>query len=337
MIPGAREKLSVEVTTRCNSDCAYCFARAGHAGFSSLPLKIAKEILDDGRSAGYRHLHITGGEPLLWKGLFDIVDYSFELGYESVFLNTNGALLDKGACRRLAAFNDLSISVSLQGPQAQHDDARGPGSFAKAIRGLEIALAAGVDVYVYTTACKSLLEELPFFVDAIYKRFPAIKYLTVIQPMRVSDDNFDMSEELLEPSDFLRLVRVVALLNLYGLRIDVLGSPLACAAAKLMRMPWVPQTPPLQRPGRIHIMADPSMTLSHSSRDSFGLFEPGMIAGVLASGAYREATAPDRRTCPACDYTVLCSKNDLNRPSLGGWDLQPGEPYCKRVLAAAER
>ena len=79
-----KERLSIEVTTRCNSACSYCFVRAGASKHSSLSVDIVKEIIVDGFSTGYRHLHITGGEPLLWEGLFEILDYAFEIGFKTI-------------------------------------------------------------------------------------------------------------------------------------------------------------------------------------------------------------------------------------------------------------
>ena len=44
----AEESLSIEVTTRCNSACSYCFARAGISRESSLPVDLVKEIIAEG-------------------------------------------------------------------------------------------------------------------------------------------------------------------------------------------------------------------------------------------------------------------------------------------------
>jgi hypothetical protein len=42
--------------------------------------------------------------------------------------------------------------------------------------------------------------------------------------------------------------------------------------------------------------------------------------------------APDKFTCPACQYRDLCSENGMVRPSEPNLDLDPEVPYCKRVL-----
>ncbi len=84
------------------------------------------------------------------------------------------------------------------------------------------------------------------------------------------------------------------------------------------------------------IMANRKISLSHSSRDSFGKYEPGMIQRVLASDEYRKAVAPDEKTCPLCKYAELCMGNGMIRPSEWYWDIHPNLPYCKTVLDRVE-
>ncbi len=269
---------------------------------------------------------------MLWNGLFETLDYTFEAGYKTVFMNTNGMLLTGSISRALGAYDNLSISVSLQGPEALHDRDRGAGSYKRAMRGIEKALDAGLHVVIFTSIGKSLLPELPRFADDVYTKFPNVKRLTFIQIIRVEDDVFDLSKELLGPDDFLKLTRIVSCLNLYGYKADVLNDPLVNVVTKRMRMPWTPPSRALFRKGRLMVMANRDITLAHSSRDSLGAYEPGAIRDVLASEKYRDAVAPDETTCPSCTYRKPCRENGLDRPSSPYMDMRPEEPYCKRVL-----
>ena len=63
----------------------------------------------------------------------------------------------------------------------------------------------------------------------------------MIQLIRVKDDRFDLTDELLVPDDFIRRVRTVSALNLYGLKTNVLYNPLVNVAASLLRLPMVPR------------------------------------------------------------------------------------------------
>jgi sulfatase maturation enzyme AslB (radical SAM superfamily) len=298
-------------------------------------MHLVQTIIGEGYLAEYRHLHITGGEPLLWRELYRALDYAFHIGYHTVFLNTNGTLLTDRICGRLAAYDGLSISVSLEGPEALHDQMRGEGSYRRTVQGIERALDAGIDLFLFTTARKALIQNLPHFTSEIYRRFPALNSLITIQLIRVTDDIFDLSEELLKPDDFLEFVRIVSLLNLYGLKTYVLSNPLASVAAKMIEMPWIPYLPPPYRPGSIFVMANRDITLSHSSRSSFGKYEQGMIGQVLNSEEYLNATAPDTATCPTCEYHRLCVEDGMVRPSEWFRDSSPEVPFCRRVLDRA--
>jgi MoaA/NifB/PqqE/SkfB family radical SAM enzyme len=336
-IPGwpSCDCLSIEVTTNCNSACSHCFVRARNPPRSSLPADLVKGILREAYETGYRHLHLTGGEPLLWEGLTDTLDTVFGMGYQTVFLNTNGTLLRKPDAISFAGYDGLSLSVSLQGPIRLHDRIRGKGSYDRATRGVDHALNAGVPVHLFTTIGRTLLPDLPQFANELINAFPRIEQLTLIQMIRVPNDALDLSKEVLRPEDFLRLVRMISLLNLFGLRVDLLNNPLATVVSRVLQMPWVPPSPPLYRPGSIMITVDLQLALSHSSGKTFGRYERGMIRKILGYKSYRRATAPDRATCPKCRQFVLCRSGGMVRPSEWYRDMHAEVPYCKRVMAKA--
>ncbi|UCF85159.1 MAG: radical SAM protein [Desulfobacteraceae bacterium] len=331
--PGGHEKeLSIEVTTYCNLACMHCFARAGTSEPSRLPLDLVKEIIAEGYGSGYRRLHITGGEPLLWEGLSVALDYGLAIGYETITMNTNGTLLTEVISSRLAAYDGLLISVSLEGSEALHKRLRGEGSYKRTIRGIEKALDAGIGLVIFTTAWKGLLPKLPHFADDLYRRYSTIKCLTLIPLFNVTDGFFALSDELLAPADFVRLVKTVSLLNLWGHKTNVLNDPLVNIVSKLLEMPWIPRAPPLNREGSIIVMANGSISLSHSSRDSFGKYKPGMIGKVLSSDEYQKAVAPDEETCPTCKYAEPCMENGMVRPAERDGKVHHKVPYCRSVL-----
>lgn len=327
--------LSVEVTTHCNGHCPHCFVRARGPKRSSLSPSLVRTMVREGYEAGYRQLHITGGEPLLWGGLLRTFDYAFALGYRTAFLNTNGTLLTGEIARELAAYSGLAVSLSVHGPRQLHDSIRGQGSYDLALKGIENALSAGLPVFIFTSVGRTLVPDLPRFAAGIFTTFPDIKHLTCIQLIRVPGDVFDLSEEVLSPDDFLRLVRTVSLLNLYGLKVDLLNNPLAVVAARVLGIPPLPPSTSLYRPGSILITAGKRLTLAHSTTDDFGVYEAGMLSKVMKSADYSVAVSQDPVACPNCIYSRLCKAEGMVRPSEWYRDTFPEVPYCKRVLAKA--
>ncbi|MFH0997210.1 MAG: radical SAM protein [Pseudomonadota bacterium] len=329
------DRLSVEVTTHCNSVCSHCFVRARGPQRSSLVPDLVQRMVREGYEAGYRHLHVTGGEPLLWDGLLDTLEYAFALGYQTTFLNTNGTLLTVEVSRKLAIYRGLAVSVSLQGPRRRHEFIRGKGSYDRVLRGIDNALYAGLPVHIFTTVGRSLLSDLPSFAEGLFKTHPGIEQLTLIQLIRVPGDVFDLSKEVLNPDDFLRLVRMISFLNLYGLKVNLLNNPLAAVASKVLGLPCVPLSPPLFRQGSVMITADLRITLAHSTMEDFGSYHPGILQKIINSNDYCRAVLPDRLICGNCVYSRLCSMEGMMRPSEWYRDMLPQVPYCMRVLAKA--
>jgi len=329
-----QEKLSIEVTTRCNIACSYCFARAETSRCSSLSKELVKDIISEAYDAGYRRLHITGGEPLMWDNLFDALDHAFDTGYKTVFLNTNGTLLTEHFTHRLSAYDGLWMSVSLDGQETLHEYLRGEGSYRRAVQGIQNALNAKLRLFIYTLACRSLLSFLPYFTGDMYRFFPGIKAITLIPLFRPRYVDFTLSHELLGVDGFLELVRAAYLLNMAGYPIDFLNEPLVKVVSRKMHMPGTLESSPLYREGSIIVMANRDIRLSHSNRHTFAQYESGMIKKVLSSEDYQKAVAPDVTICPSCKYLELCRENGMNRPSESYGEMSRDMTYCRQILDA---
>jgi MoaA/NifB/PqqE/SkfB family radical SAM enzyme len=329
------ENLSIELTTRCTNECSHCFARSGRVSWPELSFETAQDIIKEGFALGYRRLHLTGGEPFLWPRMFDLLETAG--GFDGIFINTNGTPLDPGLARRLATFGDrLFLSISLQGQEQVHDRFRGQGSFQTVLHGIRCALDAGLKVILFAVIGKSLASVLPRFAEFVFSELSGVRELTLIQLIRAEGDEDEPVEELLSPEDFVRVVRSAALLNLAGYGTSLLENPLANVAAGLMGMPWLPPGHALIRSGKIVVMADRSITLAHSCRESYGSYSPGALAGVLSSDEYAAAVSPDTKTCPACRFHSACLGKGMVRPSEWFRDMDESAPFCKRVLSLLE-
>jgi cyclic pyranopterin phosphate synthase len=111
--------LRISVTDRCNFRCVYCMPKEvfGH-DYRFLPrreLLSFEEIERVSRvfvGLGVHKLRITGGEPLLRRGLEELIARLAALGDLDVTLTTNGALLQQKA-QALADAGLTRITVSL--------------------------------------------------------------------------------------------------------------------------------------------------------------------------------------------------------------------------------
>ncbi len=329
--------LSLELTTECNLKCSHCFATAGLRQRQSLPRETVESILIEGYLNGYRYLHFTGGEPLLWDGTYRTLDDAYSMGYEKALINTNGTLISNDTINRLSTHENLEISISMQGQQAVNDQVRGKDSFHQALNGVKTAVAAGVKTTIFLTVSKSILKKLPQIVNELYKTAPDIASVTLIQLTRVNDDLIDLSSELLTPEDYLQMLGGVSMLNIYNHKTQILYSPLANVVSNACNIPWIPVSFPKERKGNIFVMANKDVTLSHYNRNSFGKYAKGMIETVLQSEEYKESFQKNKEICPSCKYHETCLEHGMEHPAEPYLDMNSTEPYCRRVLDMATR
>jgi AdoMet-dependent heme synthase len=156
-----------EVTTRCNLNCIHCYASSVAATEPELSTAEGKKLLDDiARVEEVRMIVITGGEPLLRKDIFELVEYAGKLGFHIIF-STNGTLLTPQMARDLARLGVVNFSISLDGSTAECHESirRKSGCFQKAIDGVKAAAQTGVCLQVNFTAMRQNLAELPGLID----------------------------------------------------------------------------------------------------------------------------------------------------------------------------
>ncbi|MFN3520991.1 MAG: GTP 3',8-cyclase MoaA [Phenylobacterium sp.] len=152
--------LRVSVTDRCDLRCVYCMAE--HMTFLPKAEVLTLEELDRISSAfvslGVRKLRLTGGEPLVRKGvmgLFESLSRHLRSGaLDELTLTTNGTRLAEFA-GPLADLGVRRINVSLDTlrPDLFRRLTRG-GELSKVLAGIDAAQAAGLAVKINAVALK---------------------------------------------------------------------------------------------------------------------------------------------------------------------------------------
>ena len=156
--------LRVSVTDRCDLRCVYCMAE----DMTFLPRAevLSLEELDRLCGAfvrlGVRKLRITGGEPLVRRGvltLFDSLGARLGHGLDELTLTTNGTQLARHA-EALAAAGVRRVNVSLDTLSAEKFAAITRwGKIEKTLQGIRAARAAGLAVKVNAVALKGVNED----------------------------------------------------------------------------------------------------------------------------------------------------------------------------------
>ena len=160
--------LRLSITDRCNLRCSYCMPAGG------INLKSCTDILryEDflrivGAAAelGIRKVRITGGEPLVRKGVLGFLhQVAATPGIEELALTTNGLMLAENArALKEAGVQQLNVSLDSLQPDSFADITRG-GSLAKVLQGLEAAEAAGLKIKLNMVVMRGINDQeiLPF-------------------------------------------------------------------------------------------------------------------------------------------------------------------------------
>jgi len=135
--------LTWELTYACNLECVHCLSSSGRRDPRELDTDEAKLVIDELARLQVFYINIGGGEPMIRRDFFQLVDYSVASSI-GVKFSTNGAFLSPQAAQRLAATDYLDVQISLDGTDAVTNDAvRGAGSYATARRAMDNLANAG--------------------------------------------------------------------------------------------------------------------------------------------------------------------------------------------------
>lgn len=158
------EYLRISLTDRCNYRCIYCMPEEGVVSLPHEQILRIEEIAHLVRIAadlGIKSVRLTGGEPLVRKGVVDLVrDVANTPGIENVSLTTNGVLLPKMASDlKRAGLSRVNISLdTLEEDQFAYITRR--GHLHETLDGIAAALEAGFDpVKINAVTVRSLNQD----------------------------------------------------------------------------------------------------------------------------------------------------------------------------------
>ncbi len=190
--------LRVSVTDRCDFRCVYCMAE----NMSFLPKAeiLTLEELDRLCSAfiarGVRKLRLTGGEPLVRRGIMTLVDslsrYLRSGQLDELTLTTNGSQLAKYA-GAIKAAGVRRINVSLDTLDAEKFRAITRwGSLDQVLAGIDAAQAAGLKIKINAVALKGVNEEeFPHLIEWAHGRGMDLTLIEVMPLGEIGEGRID--------------------------------------------------------------------------------------------------------------------------------------------------
>ncbi|MFZ3474029.1 StsB family radical SAM/SPASM domain sactipeptide maturase [Streptomyces sp. 4.24] len=158
------------ITDGCNLRCPYCYASSEKCLPGELDTAESLDLVSQIAAFGAKTLIFTGGEPMLRKDLFQIVEHAKNSGLKVNIITNATMIRTEATAKRFAELFD-AVTVSLDGgTAATHDRTRGKGAFDKTHRAIRLLNAEGVAPainHIVTSDNVDELEDFASFLDGI--------------------------------------------------------------------------------------------------------------------------------------------------------------------------
>lgn len=149
----------LELTRACNLKCIHCLNNSGIKQKDELTKEDLLKLIKNFSSHGVQEIRFTGGEPLLFNGIYDLIRFATEEGI-CTSLGTNGTLVTKEVAKKLKESGLKKVVVSIDGNKKTHDKIRGRKNYQKAMHGLKYLQKNGINVRVNSVIMKSNMEDV---------------------------------------------------------------------------------------------------------------------------------------------------------------------------------
>ena len=189
------------LTAGCNLRCRHCWLapkyQSSESSRGSLDFPLFREILKQAQPLGLTAVTLTGGEPLLHPRFGELIEViqAADLG---LVVETNGLLITPVLARNLARGKTPSISVSLDGVDAEtHEWVRGvSGSFKRAVEGIQHLVGAGLRPQIIFTVMRANQEQMPAVVRLAEELGAGAVKFNIVQPSARGEQMHEVGETL---------------------------------------------------------------------------------------------------------------------------------------------
>lgn len=201
------------LTDGCNLRCRHCWVlsdlESSKQAAAFLYPELLRHIVAQARSLGLETAKLTGGEPLLHPRITEIIEIIKAADLRLV-METNGVLLTPELARAVAECRHPSISVSLDGTEAEtHEWVRGvPGCFQAALQGITYLVQAGLKPQIIFSILRRNRDQIEAIIDLAQKLGAGSLKFNIIQSSPRAD-RLEEEQETLSVQEVLDLGRWV--------------------------------------------------------------------------------------------------------------------------------
>ena len=219
----------------CNFKCEHCSVKMfqGKNDRRSFTLDDVRELSRQADELGLANIVITGGEPLIFKDFDQLVE-AIDPQKFYITSDTNGWFLDKERAKHLKSIGVDKIQLSLDSLNAEEHDSfrRAPGSHARALRAIDAALEAGLNIILSTVVTHQRVHSDEFIEYLEFAKSKGVgTFVTYAKPVGAWEGNFDA---LVTRDDMKYVAGLADKYNVFTHLTPSYGMDLGCIAVKRM-------------------------------------------------------------------------------------------------------
>lgn len=194
--------LRLSITDRCNLRCTYCMPEEGVKSKTHDEIMRIEEIFEFAKAAvevGLTRIRLTGGEPLIRRGVVDLIkDLTALPDLKEVSMTTNAILLGDMAEELFeAGLKRVNISIDTLDPKKYKELTRW-GSLEKALDGMKAAIKVGMSpVKINVVVLKGVNDDFDSFAKLTYDYPVHVRFIEYMPAFyEEKSDDFVSGQEL---------------------------------------------------------------------------------------------------------------------------------------------
>lgn len=194
--------LRISITDRCNLRCVYCVPNDKNPNLPHKEILRYEEILRlvrIGVRLGISKVRVTGGEPLIRKGVYDFLSKLTKInGLADVSLTTNGILL-RDNIKKIKSAGIKRINVSMDTLNRQkYKDITGHDMFDQVWEGIELAQSQGFNpIKINVVALNGINDDELTDIAGLSFSYPF--HIRFIEYMPIGASHMNIGKQLLAP------------------------------------------------------------------------------------------------------------------------------------------
>ena len=177
------ETVVLQVTTKCPYHCPQCYMKRGA---QDMPIDIAKGVIDVALAKGARAVQITGGEPLAYPHIFDVIQYASERGLMTL-LATSGYRCSDETYARLKACGLTALCASVNGI-SEVTNRLSRDSFAESLGAIRTAVRHEMLCFLNVVVTDDNVGELQAIGE--YAESCGVVGINILRPVRSYDGGY---------------------------------------------------------------------------------------------------------------------------------------------------